>query len=283
MLDYRIDTFLTLCECLNYHKTAELLHITQPAVSQHIRFLEKQYGCTLFSYDNHTLKKTESAVALEEYARAAKIREYRLREKIGTGSRQKFRIGATKTIGDYYLKEHIETFLANEEHELDLVVDNTEHLLGMLEHNELDFAVIEGFFDRDRFEAKLLSKQPFVGICAKNHPFAGREVEMEELLHETLIHREAGSGTRAILEQSLNAHNESISRFRRRIGISSFPLILSLVKQGLGVSFVYDILAASDPDIARFTLRGEPIVREFNVVFMKDTDESEKISIFLGI
>ena len=40
MLDYRMDTFLTLCEQMNYRKTAELLHISQPAVTQQINNLE---------------------------------------------------------------------------------------------------------------------------------------------------------------------------------------------------------------------------------------------------
>lgn len=48
MLDYRIDTFLTLCESMNYRKTAEILHISQPAVTQQIHYLENQYGQKLF-------------------------------------------------------------------------------------------------------------------------------------------------------------------------------------------------------------------------------------------
>ena len=42
MLDYRMNTFLTVCDTMNYRKAAELLHITQPAVTQHIQFLEKE-------------------------------------------------------------------------------------------------------------------------------------------------------------------------------------------------------------------------------------------------
>lgn len=44
---------------MNYTKTAEALHITQPAVTQHIRFLEEQYGCRLFSYTGKVLQLTE--------------------------------------------------------------------------------------------------------------------------------------------------------------------------------------------------------------------------------
>ena len=40
MLDHRLYTFLTLCETGNYTKTAEKLNMTQPAVTQHIQFLE---------------------------------------------------------------------------------------------------------------------------------------------------------------------------------------------------------------------------------------------------
>ena len=66
MLDHRIDTFLTLCDTMNYRETAELLHITQPAVTQHIQFLEREYCCRLFTYENRHLTKTPSAELLEE-------------------------------------------------------------------------------------------------------------------------------------------------------------------------------------------------------------------------
>ena len=70
--------------------------------------------------------------------------------------------------------------------------------------------------------------------------------------------------------------------FRRHICISSFKLILDLVKSGYGVSFVYDILAKSDPDIASFTIQGEPVIREFNIVYLKYAEVQEKIAWFMG-
>ena len=280
MLDYRIDTFLTLCEWMNYRKTAEILHISQPAVTQQIHALENLYGRKLFLYENHHLVKTEAALILERYARAAKLQDQDLREKLEDSNIKNLRIGATKTIGDYYLREFIRRFLAKPENALTLIVDNTEHLLKLLEENELDFAVVEGFFDKTRFDSILLRREPFVGICRKDHPFAGREVTIEQLLQQTIIHREAGSGTRAILEQELRGYNESLQRFQRHICISSFNVILDLVKQGFGVSFVYNILADSDPELAKFAIRGESVVREFNIVYLKYARIEEKIHWF---
>ena len=51
MLDFRIDTFLTVCEYMNFTKAAQILCITQPAVSQHIKYLEKAYDTKFFEYE----------------------------------------------------------------------------------------------------------------------------------------------------------------------------------------------------------------------------------------
>ena len=48
MLDFRVNTFLAVCRTLNYTRAAEELSITQPAVSQHIAYLERLYGAKLF-------------------------------------------------------------------------------------------------------------------------------------------------------------------------------------------------------------------------------------------
>ena len=51
MLDFRVDTFLAVCRCMSFTRAAAALHITQPAVSQHIRALEAQYGVRFFSFE----------------------------------------------------------------------------------------------------------------------------------------------------------------------------------------------------------------------------------------
>ena len=58
MLDFRMETFLTVCKCMNFTRASEKLNITQPAVSQHIRFLEKHYNTKLFRYEGKKLRLT---------------------------------------------------------------------------------------------------------------------------------------------------------------------------------------------------------------------------------
>lgn len=281
MLDYRMQTFLTVCRTLSYHKAAELLHISQPAVTQHIQFLEREYGCRLFVYQNRSLRKTQAAETLEQYARAMRYNEIDLRRRLREERVQQVRVGATKTIGDYVLNDQIRQYLQSGEHELTVIVDNTEHLLRLLDENHLDFAIVEGYFDKNVYDSRCLRREPFVGICRKGHPFSGREISVAQLLDETIIHREEGSGTRAILEEKLQGYHESFIHFRRNICISSFKLILELVREGLGVSFVYQVLADSDPALDQFRLQGGEIVREFNLVWLRNANVRDKIELFL--
>jgi len=59
MLDTRLCTFLTLCQTRSFTKTAEKLHITQPALTQAIRRLEKDLGVPLFTARGRNVILTE--------------------------------------------------------------------------------------------------------------------------------------------------------------------------------------------------------------------------------
>ena len=64
MLDYRAHTFLEVYRQRSYTRAAEALHITQPAVSQHIRQLERHYGCALFTKTGRGVEPTAAVASL---------------------------------------------------------------------------------------------------------------------------------------------------------------------------------------------------------------------------
>ena len=63
MLDHRVLTFLTVCEELSFTRAAEKLHITQPAVSQHVRYIEDYYGIQAFRFVGFRLLRRGSFFA----------------------------------------------------------------------------------------------------------------------------------------------------------------------------------------------------------------------------
>ena len=81
MLDFRMETFLEVCKDMNFTKTARRLNMTQPAVSQHIHWLEEAYGTRLFSYQGKKMSLTPAGEMLKNSAATMSHDILLLREK----------------------------------------------------------------------------------------------------------------------------------------------------------------------------------------------------------
>ena len=280
-MDFKLRTFLVLCQTMNYRLAAERLHLSQPAVTKQIQSLEQSLQTKLFYYDGHALHKTEKCLLLERYAISMQYQFEELQLAIAEKKRTLLRIGATKTIGDYVLIDAIKDYLREPSHELSLVVDNTKHLLQMLDENQLDFAIIEGTFSKTKYDSYLLRMEPFVGICAKGHPLCGKHIPVGDLLKETIIVREEGSGTRRIFEERLTASGYGLNDFSRTVSISSFVSIKALVAAQIGISFLYDSVVAKDEGLGTFTVDGLTEPHAFHVVYTRNTNAKKYSEQFL--
>lgn len=274
MMDLRWNTFLVLCETMNYTRAAEQLCLTQPAVTHHIRYLEQRYGCKLFSYEGKVLRLTEAGTKLREYTRSLAYNSRKAEEAIMAPTPVSLRIGASKTIGEFVIAPKVEQFLREyPQASFALIVDNTQALLRALETGRLDLVLLEGFFDRSRYETALYRKEPFFGICSPEHRFAGRSATLEELESERILIREPGSGTRTIFEDALRRHNRTLRSFSAVTTISDFSTIKSLVADGLGVSFLYAPAASKElaaGTLARFDIAETPMGGAFYFACLKD-------------
>ena len=274
MLDPRWNTFLVLCETMNYTRAAERLCLTQPAVTHHIHYLEDHYGCRLFSYEGKVLRLTEAGVKLREYTRSLAYNSRKVEESMMAPKPLSLRIGASKTIGEFVVAPKVERFLREyPEASFSLIVDNTQVLLRMLEAGKLDFVLVEGFFEGSRYETTLYRKEEFFGICPPGHRFAGRAISLTELESERILIREPGSGTRGIFEKALRRENRTLKSYPNVATISDFSTIKSLVADGLGVSFLYAPAASKElacGELARFDLADLPMSGAFSFVCLKD-------------
>lgn len=241
MLDPRVETFLTVCETMNFTKAASLLHITQPAVSQQVRALEEQYGTKLFRYKSRQLFLTEEGELFLRTARTMRQDAIRLQESLRQMGRERLlRFGATLTIGEYSMPGPLLRLLQKEpELRLRMLAANTQELLSLLNRGEIDFAIVEGNFDRSSYDSLVYSTQRYIPVAAPGYAFTRQVHRLEDLLEERLLVREPGSGTRSILERVLEANNLSVESFRRWTELGSLNLIKSLVEAGAGVSFFY--------------------------------------------
>ena len=244
MLDFRIKTFLTVCRTLNYTRAAEELALTQPAVTQQIASLERDYGVKLFSYSHRKLSLTaEGRIAYQGLSAIAHDDEV-LRNKMRAasfGASIPLRIGMTLTAGEYLVAAPLGRYL-REHPEISVTVRSggTRAILDMLDTNQIDCAFMEGFFDKSSYVGKNLCTERFVAICASNHRFAKEPRCLEDLLGETLILREPGSGSREVLTHALAARNLSTEAFTNTCTVESLDIIKIFVTEDLGISFVYE-------------------------------------------
>ena len=241
MLDFRVETFLAVCQTMNFTRAAEQLHITHPAVSQHIHPLEEQYGAKLFRSQGKQLQLTESGRLFFRTAAAMHHDDLRLREALHQeNTRRRLRFGATLTIGEYIMPGPLHRLLEREpDIQLYMLTANTQELLKLLDQGELDFPIVEGYFDKQAYDSLVYCTQRYIPVCSAEHPFSHPVRRLEDLLEERLLVREPGSGTRNVLERALEVRNLSVRNFRRVTELGSLNLIKSLACAGAGISFFY--------------------------------------------
>lgn len=273
MLDFRHETFLALCRIKSYTKTAKALHLTQPAVTQHIKALEAYYGNRLFTYADKKLTLTEHGELLYRFASTVASDSGILTELLQkkTLSDPPLRFGATLSIGQYIMPDILEQVLRGRPRTpISMLVENTQHLLQELDRGEIQFALIEGLFNKAEYHSELFAMEPFIGVCSKDSPLANESLSFQELIRQHLILREKGSGTREIFEHQLEKHNLSIGSFAKVTEIGNMEVIKRLVKHDLGITFLYRAAAKKElmqGDLTQLKIMDFEAYHEFNFVF----------------
>lgn len=242
MLDFRTETFLCVCEERNYTKAAGKLHITQPAVSQHIRYLEKYYGVQLFFVSGKQMVLTEAGKQLKNALLAMKHDESHLMHRMenGDGHREKIVFGATLTIGEFLMPKKLAHYMRkNPDVEIEMIIDNTEQLLTLLDKGEIEFAAIEGFYPKNEYEFLTISKEPFIAVGKKW--YMEKKIEgIKDLFLHRLFLRESGSGSREILVRYLKDNGYRLEDFEKHNVINNIGALKQMVCEGEGITFIYE-------------------------------------------
>ena len=283
MLDFRTETFLTVCQTMNFTAAARQLNITQPAVSQHIHFLEEQYHTSLFIYQNKQLFLTRSGEILRRHLLTMKNDEKAVMEELKnniTGI-ETLSIGVTMTIGEYAIVDKLAGFLIQHpEINIHLHYGNTLQLLKLLNSGQISMAIVEGNYPKEYYSHKKYSTEDYIAVCAASHHFmTDHPYTMNDLVHERLLVREEGSGTRNILEQSLMTHGLHISDFIHYIEIENMHTIIGLLKRDCGISFLYKIAVEKELHsgiLKEISLDDFKMQHDFDIIWEKHSVYSDK-------
>ncbi len=286
MLDFRIATFLKLCETKSYTKTAKVLDITQPSVTQHIKYLQNRYQCKLFLYEGKTLRLTPEGEYLRRHAKAMSQNSEKVIADLQrmSAKRVSYRFGCMKEFGDQLAPMIVGRMMAeNEELELELYSDNAKKLVEMLQCGQLDFILVDKYFAVAEFVTTALANENFCIWASPEHAEELQSVTFRKIFRERVLLREEGAGSRAALEDVLEGRRYDLSDFYASMVSNTPASISALTAENVGICFAYESVMKDDAErgkIVKVPVSDFSASRDLVFLHLKDNVNADSFKTF---
>jgi LysR family transcriptional regulator, low CO2-responsive transcriptional regulator len=255
----------------SFTRAAEELELTQPTISQQIKRLTSTIGMPLFEQLGKQVHLT--AAGKEVLSASATISERFAQLETVLDELKGLKQGrinlVASTTAKYFVPRLLGTFhRKHPEIELNLKITNQEGVLARLANNQDDL-YFTGRPPKDLdIELRPILENPLVVVASSNHPLAGKKnISLKQLALEPFIFREAGSGTRLVIEQFLADNRVTVDVI---IELSSNEAIKQAIAGELGISILSQhALALEDRDglLTILHVEGFPIQRHWYVIY----------------
>ncbi len=265
--------FIQVYGTQNITKAADILHMTQPAVTRAIKEIEQYYGVTLFDRINRRLSVTESGKQF--YGQALHIidafdtmeKSMRNWDHLGI-----LRIGASVTIGNFLLPNLVGQFQKdNPQVKIQSTISNGTLLQAALMDNGLDLALIEGNLDEPDLIGEIYTYDHLVLLLPPAHPLLAKgKIYFNDLMPYDFLLREKGSSSRIFLDTILSVHGMALHPLWESV---STQALVKAVHSGIGISIlpeplVHDNIASGF--VATRSIEGESFQRPHYIAWHKN-------------
>lgn len=235
----QLQIFESVAKHFSYTRAAEVLYLSQPAVSMQIKQLESELDMPLFERMGKTLYLTDAGAELLNYARNISQQLTEL-DDVMTEMRGRHRgrlaIAVASTANYFALKLLGEFYKRFSGTTISLDVTNRASLLKHLHDNTVDMVIMGQPPEEMDVDATPFLDNPLVVIAPKGHVLEGQTaIPLSVLQQETFILREHGSGTRMAMERFFEESGYKISSVME---MNSNEAINQAVEAGLGLGIV---------------------------------------------
>lgn len=282
MVDPKLHTLLAVVDLNSFTRAARQLCLTQPAVSQHIKKLEKELGIKIFNRVGSKLKPTNEGQLLIRFARRSIALSQGLKQSIQDERRQirRLTVGITHTAESNAVAEVLGKYsVENPGTRITIITDTISNLYNMLKNYELDLAVVEGKVQDASISTLLLDTDSLVLVVSNNHPLAKKNmVTMNEFKKEPLILRRPSSGTRNLFTAHLESHNKSLDDFNVILEVDNIATIKDLIRRDIGVSILARSVCLDELKKRKITvlpIENLSMIREINILYHSDFKHSD--------
>lgn len=250
----QLRIFIAVAEHLHFTNAADALYITQPAVSAAIRSLESEYSVQLFHRIGRRIEITSAGRMLQQEAQKildqVALTERGLRE-MNNLQRGELNLGASLTIGNYWLPEKISQFKRQYPGiSVNCTLANADDICAGTATGLFDLGIIAGEV-KSSYEKVLttdiIGSDRLQIIVGNAHPWFERaRILLEELLTTTWVMREAGSGTQQIFEQTLQSWGINPQALNIILIFNSSEMVKAVVESGVGATALPELMVQKE-------------------------------------
>jgi DNA-binding transcriptional LysR family regulator len=286
----QLRVFCAVARLLSYTQAAGELGCQQPTASALVAELERMTRLTLFEQWGKRLMLTDEGRAL--YAHAQQVIEaadetWQAMAEIRDASsveRQPLRVAADTTIGTYVLPHLLGAF--HQQHptaSLHLHIANRADVRSRLLTGEADLVIAGRPPSMDGIVTEPFLANPLVPVAAPSHPLVGqKQIPLARLANETFLLREAGSGTRAALEELFEVEGMPL-----KVGmmLGHIEAIKQAVSAGLGVSVLSEVAVRREvyyQTLAILDVEHFPIQRRWYIARLAQRHVSPSATAFIA-
>jgi DNA-binding transcriptional LysR family regulator len=278
----RLEVFCKVFELKSFSRAAEASFLSQPTVSEHIRYLENHLDVQLFDRLAREVVPTRAGKILYTYAR----RMLNLRRE-ATRSLELYRgkahgeldIGGSTIPGQYILPAVIGTFKQRfADIRITLVIADTMRITELVLQGSLELGVVGAKVKDRKLRFDRLCDDELVLAVPPEHPWSQRRrINMAELSTAPFIIREHGSGTRMVMQQILEQAGFDLQRLHIVAEMGSTDAVRQAIKANVGVSILSERAIADDVrfgQLARLPIEELRFTRSFYLVTHQNRSKS---------
>lgn len=283
-----LKTFVTLCEVGNFTKTSEILHISQPSVSLHIKNLEREFQTELFVRSPKLVQITPTGEILYKRAKQIIAIYEQAKEDIlehHNSVQGELIIGASFTIGEYILPSLLSKLQKDfPALELQIIIGNTHEIVESVRSLQVDIGLIEGQTNDTEVSVHPFMEDELFIIASNDHPLASKgPFGIADLQNQAWVSREQGSGTREYLNHVIRSTGLTVKSL---ITISSNQGIKESVIQGMGLSLLSRSVIereVKNGDLSVIPIKDKSFTRTLSYVFSPIMKHKRSVENFINL
>lgn len=245
MISTRHDVFLIVAQQKSFSKASQVLYITQPAISNHIKSLEKYYKIKLFERSGTTIELTEAGKLLYERLMEAKQIQEQTEFEISRikdvlQAKGELKLGASSTVALYILPKVLSAFTAQYPNiNVTSLNRNSELILEALLNQTINIGIIEGRIKFNQVDFHPFMTDKVIAVCSKHSLIAKkRNYQIKDLITMPLAFRERGSGTLASLKYALEKNKLRLSDLNIKVRLGGTESLKNFIVESDTLGFL---------------------------------------------